>query len=158
MNYEKLYYSCIPITVHILSKSLIETFFFFHNQGILSAAVLSVIPLIRPYQWQSLLMPVWILSFYFKMNVGFHIWISFLHLIVFDEHTFQVLPNDMLEFLDAPVPYIVSIQFLVREWYLLQVRQWLFISMLDLVIFIFSIKSMFSCLVHALAHLLLLLR
>ncbi|KAK3436183.1 hypothetical protein EUGRSUZ_C00822 [Eucalyptus grandis] len=47
------------------------------NLGILSALVLSVIPLIRPYQWQSLLMPV--------------------------------LPNDMLEFLDAPVPYVVSI-------------------------------------------------
>ncbi|KAF7837915.1 DENN domain-containing protein 5B isoform A [Senna tora] len=48
------------------------------NLGILSAAVLSIIPLIRPYQWQSLLMPV--------------------------------LPNDMLEFLDAPVPYIVGIK------------------------------------------------
>lgn len=48
------------------------------NLGILSALVLSVIPLIRPYQWQSLLMPV--------------------------------LPNDMLEFLDAPVPYVVGIK------------------------------------------------
>ncbi|KAJ1437132.1 uDENN domain [Sesbania bispinosa] len=47
-------------------------------QGILSASVLSVIPLIRPYQWQSLLMPV--------------------------------LPNDMLEFLDAPVPYVVGVR------------------------------------------------
>ncbi|XP_019417154.1 PREDICTED: uncharacterized protein LOC109328239 isoform X2 [Lupinus angustifolius] len=48
------------------------------NLGILSASVLSIIPLIRPYRWQSLLMPV--------------------------------LPNDMLEFLDAPVPYIVGIR------------------------------------------------
>ncbi|KAJ0031095.1 hypothetical protein Pint_13484 [Pistacia integerrima] len=48
------------------------------NLGILSASVLSIIPLIRPYQWQSLLMPV--------------------------------LPNDMLDFLDAPVPYIVSVR------------------------------------------------
>ncbi|XP_008242219.1 PREDICTED: uncharacterized protein LOC103340573 isoform X1 [Prunus mume] len=48
------------------------------NLGILSASVLSVIPLIRPYQWQSLLMPV--------------------------------LPNDMLDFLDAPVPYIVGVK------------------------------------------------
>ncbi|XP_031382129.1 uncharacterized protein LOC116196519 isoform X2 [Punica granatum] len=48
------------------------------NLGILSATVLSVIPLIRPYQWQSLLMPV--------------------------------LPNDMLDFLDAPVPYIVGVK------------------------------------------------
>ncbi|RYQ78848.1 hypothetical protein Ahy_Scaffold9g108597 isoform A [Arachis hypogaea] len=48
------------------------------NLGVLSASVLSVIPLIRPYQWQSLLMPV--------------------------------LPNDMLEFLDAPVPYVVGIK------------------------------------------------
>ncbi|XP_027339690.1 uncharacterized protein LOC113853308 isoform X2 [Abrus precatorius] len=48
------------------------------NLGILSGSILSVIPLIRPYQWQSLLMPI--------------------------------LPNDMLEFLDAPVPYIVGIK------------------------------------------------
>lgn len=48
------------------------------NLGILSAIVLSIIPLIRPFQWQSLLMPV--------------------------------LPNDMLDFLDAPVPYIVGIK------------------------------------------------
>lgn len=48
------------------------------NLGVLSASVLSIIPLIRPYQWQSLLMPV--------------------------------LPNDMLDFLDAPVPYIVGIR------------------------------------------------
>ncbi|KAL6548097.1 hypothetical protein OROHE_009159 [Orobanche hederae] len=48
------------------------------NLGVLSAIVLSVIPLIRPYQYQSLLMPV--------------------------------LPNDMLDFLDAPVPYIVGVK------------------------------------------------
>ncbi|RDX68569.1 DENN domain-containing protein 5B, partial [Mucuna pruriens] len=48
------------------------------NLGILSASVLSVIPLIQPYRWQSLLMPV--------------------------------LPNGMLEFLDAPVPYVVGIK------------------------------------------------
>ncbi|PKA47168.1 hypothetical protein AXF42_Ash017113 [Apostasia shenzhenica] len=48
------------------------------NLGMLSASVLSIIPLIRPYQWQSLLIPV--------------------------------LPNDMLDFLDAPVPYIVGIK------------------------------------------------
>ncbi|GKV24758.1 hypothetical protein SLEP1_g34329 [Rubroshorea leprosula] len=48
------------------------------NLGILSATVLSIIPLIRPYQWQSLLMPV--------------------------------LPDDMLDFLDAPVPYIVGVK------------------------------------------------
>ncbi|CAK7352474.1 unnamed protein product [Dovyalis caffra] len=49
------------------------------KKGILSASVLSIVPLIRPYRWQSLLMPI--------------------------------LPDDMLDFLDAPVPYIVSIQF-----------------------------------------------
>lgn len=48
------------------------------NLGILSALVLSIIPLIRPFQWQSLLMPV--------------------------------LPNDMLDFLDAPVPYVVGVK------------------------------------------------
>lgn len=29
----------------------------------------------------------------------------------------------MLDFLDAPVPYIVSIQFILKEKYLLQVMQ-----------------------------------
>ncbi|KAI4335225.1 hypothetical protein L6164_013892 [Bauhinia variegata] len=53
------------------------------NLGILSASVLSIIPLIRPYQWQSLLMPV--------------------------------LPNDMLDFLDAPVPYIVGVKHKTNE-------------------------------------------
>ncbi|XP_047334311.1 uncharacterized protein LOC124938003 [Impatiens glandulifera] len=48
------------------------------NLGLLSASVLSVIPLIRPYRWQSLLMPV--------------------------------LPDDILDFLDAPVPYIVGVK------------------------------------------------
>ncbi|GLT81150.1 hypothetical protein SLA2020_525530 [Shorea laevis] len=48
------------------------------NLGILSATVLSIVPMIRPYQWQSLLMPV--------------------------------LPDDMLDFLDAPVPYIVGVK------------------------------------------------
>ncbi|WOL13709.1 hypothetical protein Cni_G22486 [Canna indica] len=48
------------------------------NLGVLSASVLSVVPLICPYQWHSLLM--------------------------------TVLPNDMLDFLDAPVPYIVGIK------------------------------------------------
>ncbi|XP_021715014.1 uncharacterized protein LOC110682988 [Chenopodium quinoa] len=59
----------------LLEKQII---FVCSNLGILSASVLSFISLIRPYQWQSLLMPV--------------------------------LPNDMLEFLDAPVPYIVGVQ------------------------------------------------
>ncbi|KEH32449.1 uncharacterized protein [Medicago truncatula] len=53
------------------------------NLGILCASVLSVIPLIQPYRWQSLLM--------------------------------TVLPNDMLEFLDAPVPYIVGIKNMTSE-------------------------------------------
>ncbi|KAG5043648.1 hypothetical protein JHK87_007563 [Glycine soja] len=47
-------------------------------QGVLSATVLSLIPMIRPFQWQSLLLPV--------------------------------LPGKMIDFLDAPVPYIVGIQ------------------------------------------------
>ncbi|XP_004493840.2 uncharacterized protein [Cicer arietinum] len=48
------------------------------NLGVLSAVVLSLIPMIRPFQWQSLLLPV--------------------------------LPEKMIEFLDAPVPYIVGVQ------------------------------------------------
>ncbi|WOL09916.1 hypothetical protein Cni_G18669 [Canna indica] len=48
------------------------------NLGVLSAIVLSIIPLIRPFQWHSLLLPI--------------------------------LPRKMLDFLDAPVPYIVGVQ------------------------------------------------
>ncbi|KAL9239078.1 hypothetical protein vseg_013430 [Gypsophila vaccaria] len=48
------------------------------NLGILSAVVLSVIPMISPFEWQSLLLPI--------------------------------LPAKMIDFLDAPVPYIIGIQ------------------------------------------------
>ncbi|XP_074268698.1 uncharacterized protein LOC141592043 [Silene latifolia] len=48
------------------------------NLGILSAVVLSLIPMICPFEWQSLLLPI--------------------------------LPEKMIDFLDAPVPYIVGIQ------------------------------------------------
>eukprot|EP00268_Persea_americana_P039413 TRINITY_DN389_c1_g1_i4.p1 TRINITY_DN389_c1_g1~~TRINITY_DN389_c1_g1_i4.p1 ORF type:complete len:803 (+),score=145.03 TRINITY_DN389_c1_g1_i4:716-3124(+) len=48
------------------------------NLGVLSATVLSVIPMIHPFEWQSLLLPV--------------------------------LPRNMLDFLDAPVPFIAGIQ------------------------------------------------
>uniref|UniRef100_A0A5B7BMW8 UDENN domain-containing protein n=1 Tax=Davidia involucrata TaxID=16924 RepID=A0A5B7BMW8_DAVIN len=48
------------------------------NLGVLSAIVLSFIPMIRPFEWQSLFLPV--------------------------------LPGKMLDFLDAPVPFIVGIQ------------------------------------------------
>ncbi|KAK1559708.1 hypothetical protein Q3G72_017478 [Acer saccharum] len=48
------------------------------NLGVLSAIVLSLIPMIRPFQWQSLLLPI--------------------------------LPGKMLDFLDAPVPFIVGLQ------------------------------------------------
>lgn len=59
----------------LLEKQMV---FVCSNLGILSASVLSIIPLIRPYQWQSFFMPV--------------------------------LPNDMLDFLDAPVPFVVGVK------------------------------------------------
>ncbi|KAL1219792.1 DENN domain and WD repeat-containing protein SCD1 [Cardamine amara subsp. amara] len=64
----------------ILTGALLEKQIVFvcSNLGILAASVLSIIPVIRPFRWQSLLMPV--------------------------------LPDDMLEFLDAPVPYIVGVK------------------------------------------------
>ncbi|KAL8254541.1 hypothetical protein R6Q59_032762 [Mikania micrantha] len=64
----------------IFAGALLENqiVFLCSNLGILSASVLSIIPLIRPYHWQSFLMPV--------------------------------LPNDMLDFLDAPVPFIVGVK------------------------------------------------
>ncbi|GMI66408.1 hypothetical protein like AT2G20320 [Hibiscus trionum] len=49
------------------------------NLGVLSAVVLSMVPLIRPFQWQSLCLPV--------------------------------LPMRMLDFLDAPVPFLVGLQY-----------------------------------------------
>ncbi|OEL33463.1 hypothetical protein BAE44_0005518 [Dichanthelium oligosanthes] len=48
------------------------------NLGVLSAIVLSIIPMIRPFQWQSLLLPV--------------------------------LPMKLIDFLDAPVPFIAGVQ------------------------------------------------
>ncbi|KAF0913729.1 hypothetical protein E2562_024610, partial [Oryza meyeriana var. granulata] len=48
------------------------------NLGVLSAIVLSIIPMIRPFQWQSLLLPV--------------------------------LPRKLVDFLDAPVPFIAGVQ------------------------------------------------
>ncbi|PWA95528.1 DENN (AEX-3) domain-containing protein [Artemisia annua] len=64
----------------IFASALLEKQIVFvcSNLGILSASVLSIISLIRPYQWQSFFMPV--------------------------------LPNDMLDFLDAPVPFIVGVK------------------------------------------------
>ncbi|KAG0611477.1 hypothetical protein M758_7G143900 [Ceratodon purpureus] len=53
------------------------------NLGVLSAVVLAIKPMIRPYEWQSLLLPV--------------------------------LPNKMLDFLDAPVPFIVGVQYKTSE-------------------------------------------
>ncbi|XP_050208072.1 uncharacterized protein LOC126657431 [Mercurialis annua] len=54
------------------------------NLGVLSAVVLSLGPMIRPFQWQSLFLPV--------------------------------LPGRMLDFLDAPVPFIVGIQQKPEDW------------------------------------------
>ncbi|KAL3699207.1 hypothetical protein R1sor_017229 [Riccia sorocarpa] len=53
------------------------------NLGVLSAVVMSLIPMIRPYEWQSLLLPI--------------------------------LPDKMLDFLDAPVPFIVGVQHKTHE-------------------------------------------
>ncbi|KVI12201.1 uncharacterized protein LOC112507017 isoform X2 [Cynara cardunculus var. scolymus] len=64
----------------LLEKQIV---FVCSNLGILSASVLAIIPLIRPYHWQSFLMPV--------------------------------LPNDMLDFLDAPVPFVVGVKHKTAE-------------------------------------------
>lgn len=75
-------------------------------QGVLSAAVLSLVPMIRPFQWQSLFLPVSSLAF---IKVPFQISpVAHLHIPKVIDRTFQVLPGRMLDFLDAPVPYIVS--------------------------------------------------
>lgn len=85
--------------------------YWFPVQGILSALVLSIIPLIRPYRWQSLLMPViscffcWVI---FTLESFSSILMQIFQGYEFNNNHMQVLPNDMMEFLDAPVPYIVS--------------------------------------------------
>lgn len=146
----------ISLELLIFHQSLMETFYFFHDQGILSASVLSVIPLIRPYQWQSLLMPVWFLSlFSFKVNI--FIFLISIHLMVFNNNIlFQVLPNDMLEFLDAPVPYIVSIQFLLLVLRIISASSQAMIIYLLIYLLVFWIylffKSMLNCLVLALVY------
>ncbi|XP_057964070.1 uncharacterized protein LOC131155149 [Malania oleifera] len=48
------------------------------NLGVLSASVLSLIPMIRPFEWQCLYLPI--------------------------------LPRKMLDFLDAPIPFVVGLQ------------------------------------------------
>ncbi|XP_027093995.2 uncharacterized protein [Coffea arabica] len=63
------------ITAVLLEKQVVVVC---PNLGILSAVVLSLIPIIRPFQWQSLFLPI--------------------------------LPDKMLDFLDAPVPFIVGVQ------------------------------------------------
>ncbi|CAL5353570.1 unnamed protein product [Camellia sinensis] len=54
------------------------------NLGVLSAIILSFIPMIRPFEWQSLFLPV--------------------------------LPGKMLDFIDAPVPFIVGVQQKPADW------------------------------------------
>ena len=54
------------------------------NIGLLSTAVLSIIPLIRPFAWQSLLMPV------------------------------LPALEQMLDLMDAPVPFILGVQVLFQ--------------------------------------------
>ncbi|XP_057483036.1 LOW QUALITY PROTEIN: uncharacterized protein LOC130769798 [Actinidia eriantha] len=54
------------------------------NLGVLSAIVMSFIPMIRPFEWQSLFLPV--------------------------------LPGKMLDFLDAPVPFIIGVQHKPDDW------------------------------------------
>ncbi|PPS00969.1 hypothetical protein GOBAR_AA19701 [Gossypium barbadense] len=63
------------------------------NLGVLSAVVLSLIPIIRPFQWQSLLLPV-----------------IFHNLHIPAALSLKVLPMRMLDFLDAPVPFLVGVQ------------------------------------------------
>eukprot|EP00271_Cylindrocystis_brebissonii_P004863 TRINITY_DN16781_c0_g1_i1.p1 TRINITY_DN16781_c0_g1~~TRINITY_DN16781_c0_g1_i1.p1 ORF type:complete len:740 (-),score=110.14 TRINITY_DN16781_c0_g1_i1:1248-3467(-) len=65
----------VLVEAALLEKQIV---FVSPNLGILSALVLSVIPLIRPYVWHSLLLPI--------------------------------LPDDMLGFLEAPVPFVVGVQ------------------------------------------------
>jgi len=59
----------------LLEKQLV---LFCPNIGLLSTCVLSLIPLLQPFTWQSLLLPV--------------------------------LPDNLLKFLEAPVPFVIGVQ------------------------------------------------
>ncbi|KAL8143006.1 hypothetical protein V2J09_016038 [Rumex salicifolius] len=63
------------ITGVLLEKQVVVTC---PNLGVLSAIVLSIIPIIQPFEWQSLLLPI--------------------------------LPEKLLDFLDAPVPFLVGVK------------------------------------------------
>ena len=80
---------CVPILCsHVSPKTLVKVFicalleqriiFVCEDLGILSAALLAVIPLLFPYVWQSVFLPV--------------------------------LPENMAEFLQAPVPFLVGVR------------------------------------------------
>ncbi|KAK9820042.1 hypothetical protein WJX72_005418 [[Myrmecia] bisecta] len=68
------------ITGALLERQMV---FFCPNIGVLSTTVLSLVPLLRPFAWQSLLLPV--------------------------------LPASMLAFLEAPVPFILGVQYKTGE-------------------------------------------
>lgn len=68
------------LTGVLLEKQLV---LFCPNIGLLSTCVLSLIPLLRPFTWQSLLLPV--------------------------------LPDQLLSFLEAPVPFVIGVQYKTSE-------------------------------------------
>lgn len=68
------------VTAALLERQLV---FFCPHISVLSGCVLGVLPLLRPYAWQSLLMPV--------------------------------TPLSMMGFLDAPVPFVLGVQYKTSE-------------------------------------------
>ncbi len=64
------------LTAALLERQLV---FFCPHISVLSACVLGLLPLLRPFAWQSLLMPV--------------------------------TPASMMVFLDAPVPFVLGVQY-----------------------------------------------
>ncbi|MBA0675356.1 hypothetical protein Goari_016904, partial [Gossypium aridum] len=95
------------------------------NLGVLSAVVLSLIPIIRPFQWQSLLLPVIFHNLHIPAALSLKVdrylcgcsLVSIktnscdpLFLIFVKFSCTQVLPMRMLDFLDAPVPFLVGVQ------------------------------------------------
>lgn len=77
----------LPVILQLLTAVLLErqTVVFCPNMGVLTAVVLALTPLVRPFAWQSMLLPV--------------------------------LPctEEMLVFLDAPVPFLVGVQHKTSE-------------------------------------------
>ncbi|KAG6508367.1 hypothetical protein ZIOFF_033741 [Zingiber officinale] len=92
--------SCCHMPKFVLLKQL---------QGMLSAIVLSIIPMIRPFQWHSLFLPLLEEVACLNLNGVFLMIPCEKGGEKWEVRKVEILPRKMLDFVDAPVPYIVGL-------------------------------------------------